>query len=444
MLSDIIQNINLNSTNAFDNTKFTNYEQYVNDKLRANEWDYLDHGADAIVFSCHQGVVKIVVKKHFQKWNHFVSFYKTLQSHDIPILEPSSFLYEDENIYVYSQNYASPIKKITHKVAKSILDTLRKMIKHNTLINNMCIRNFRVYMNKLCLIDFHTPSNLFTDRSYIAGIAEIMTTLNDENETSKTDHTAMVQPISKCQYLLDSLSNYNFIRAECVLQTEINKLERSMEKRMDIYQSLRITSNGDVILNPHMISKYDIVELCIKMLGHTYFTLIDAGCCIGGVGLKIAQTFPHSYVCLNNVTKIELDQAISLIHDTLTYNVHTNADNIMDIDQKYNIGCYFSLFHHLLLRYEIDTILSKVVSQCDRFAIIEVPLGDDFLLRTVIKKYMCGTDIYDKNRFTCLSSKVKFFDVLEKYFDVVYMCNIKYPDQHLQRYAFICKNKFQF
>jgi len=210
-----------------------------------------------------------------------------------------------------------------------------------------------------------------------------------------------------------------------------------MSKVFNNYQYVEV-KNKIVNLKEHTLDKYNVATEVIKECK----TVLDAGCSIGGIGLKLSQESHVESVTLNNITKNELNTAKEIGSLIESKNVKYSDENIFELKDTFDLTMYFALVHHLLRVKSFDEIMEFIKKQTNKYTILEIPIKGDALLDNVIKASQI-TDAWTatSGRFYPLTSCGTLFTSLSKHFEIVSVQKMHYGSGNLARYAFVCKIK---
>lgn len=162
--------------------------------------------------------------------------------------------------------------------------------------------------------------------------------------------------------------------------------DESKNKQYTNYQMIDVV-NGELHLKTHTFAKYDVVcnNVFKQSDADSIRTVLDAGCSLGGIGLKIATLNGIYNVMLNNVTISELDTAKEIANLCNITNVEFSSDNILNLNTNYDLTLYFALIHHLLRTKDITDILQIINDQTNLYTVIEIPLRGDASLHNIVE-----------------------------------------------------------
>jgi hypothetical protein len=445
----IINDINTrNKNNVFDHTKFQDAEKYIN---LIRDIKYFDHGSTCLCYNDNNTVYKICQKDKLNI-NEFTDKYNYLLSKGIDILE-SKIIYEDSTSFIYSQPkcYTLSTDKINDKFCCDVLNIIYKLLSINIIYPDLYYKNFGYYNGKCYIFDFH-DSNVYNDDNntfYIVGIFSLLSiyftgkNINTIEEIKNVDYGKEIfKGTSEYETSGDKIIFYNLIidlvnkdfkSAGNNIQKCIEYFSKNLEKCYTQYQYINIDKFGKISLCDHTLNKYLIADKVLNY-NNDYKTVLDAGCCIGGIGLKIQQQFPNINVTLNNITLDEISVANEIKNNLILYNTVINKDNITSIKNKYDVCFYFSLIHHLLRNNSIDNILNIIFKQTNNYAVIEFPIKGDHLLDIVVSNSV------NPINYEFLYSLDNLINTISKYVIVKEVIKVDYKNDIFKRYAIICSN----
>lgn len=217
-------------------------------------------------------------------------------------------------------------------------------------------------------------------------------------------------------------------------------------KHYNDYQVIDIT--GDVItLGSHTLLKYNTViqNIFNQFDNEVTFgksnirTVLDAGCSLGGIGLKISKNNNIESVMLNNVTVSELNVSKEIAELCGIKNVIFSSDNIFDVKDRFDLTMYFALIHHLLRCKDITEILQMIRCQTNMYTVMEIPVQGDALLDNIVNASQIQNPW--STRYKALTSVDVLKQSIETVFDVIRVHEIEYGSKDLCRYVFICRIK---
>lgn len=131
---------------------------------------------DTTVFSCTRNGEKYVCKvtpknlrffKHFGKERSGKEFKKYINRLDPYFLPVEDILYEDENIFVYTQKKCSVIESsnIDKKVVIEVFRLIQFMLVNNILLTDLAPHNLGILHKKVVIFDYHGLHRLTKDGS---------------------------------------------------------------------------------------------------------------------------------------------------------------------------------------------------------------------------------------------------------------------------------------
>ena len=451
-IEKIIERINTkNNSEIFDSKNISEVEKFLS---TLGPLTYIGHGGLSFCFSrnnkevikcCKKNKGTIVTSKDL-----FLSNVQKLREIHMPILYPYEVLFENDSWLIYSQPLCRCIawSEISLKMTCQILNFVGQMIKTNVRISDIFYKNFGIYHNKMYLFDYHEVDNFHSSSNFlITNLYSTFTFLGKNLNWPVLDiglinldfvikdnfgKGRFPDPLSRC---LQYMHGKNYSKA--VEQIEIAKsyIKKKINRKYTKYQHMNIDENGTLDLFSHTLIKYEIAYNLIKEKVPS--TVLDARCCLGGIGLKLAQDFPDLNIHLANPDTDELNKTKQLSTDCMIFNTTFIPDQLSEIksirNTKYDLVIYYSLFHHLLKTLPIDEIIRRAKLQIGKYCIIEVPMRGDALLNRVMK---LGTTV---ENFQCLASPDTFRYYLILHRLKVNRCiRINYGDSRLNRYAYVC------
>lgn len=221
---------------------------------------------------------------------------------------------------------------------------------------------------------------------------------------------------------------------------QVHMIDQSKSKKYNDYQIIDVI-NGVIHLKNHTLEKYVTVikNVFNQPNSNNIKTVLDAGCALGGIGLKIATINGIEKVTLNNVTKSELNTSKEIAKLCNISNIEFSDDNIFNIKDNYDLTMYFALIHHLSRVKDITNILQMIRDQTNLYTVIEIPIKGDVLLDKIVEASKIENPWI--NRYKVLSSVNELSEQIETIFDVLSIYKIEYGSDDLNRYAFVCKTK---
>ncbi len=431
--------------------KLQNVEKFINGIKNVK---YIGHGGTCIVFSDNdiskKQVIKVCLKNRMITNNSrtLISFSKCLQGNGINILPVIDVLFEDDYFFVYTQKYCHTIFDINAIVLLKILKIISKLIERNIKITDLFYKNFGIYQNDVYLYDYHDFGFFYSDdHYYLTHIAQLFNTYYnkkllygitlDFNILKNMDFGHNILPKLVVEFI-KSMYEHQLDRGIELINEIIFDVENDIKKSFDNYQHFDIISNGELQLRSHTLEKYNSFYELTKLYPCDFydnFTVIDYGCSLGGIGTKIAQQFTNSFVTLNNITKDELNVCTQNINASCLTNINVNDQDVSYDKKSYDVCLYFALLHHILKVKTFTEIMKMVCSQTRKYAIIELPFGDDALLKKVMDESLIH---YDES-YKYLESVDDFCKFINNWFIVLSYKNIDYRSDDLNRYVFTLK-----
>lgn len=412
--------------------------------------EYIGHGGTCVTFKKSEAsdiVYKICLKKKISNSKKFIMLSNFLIKNNIKVLGVVDVLFENDDFYVYTQKYCCPISDIknNHIAMSKILKIISSLLQKNIKITDLYYKNFGIYDQDVYLYDFHDFDFVFSnDDYYICHIAQMFgkylnIDINGGDVCVLDD--LIINEFYKIHFhndvsdLLSLLYNHHYNEAISLLSKIINDIDNKIIKKYDDYQHYDINEHGIILLRSHTLEKYKIFEKLLCLINDKISTLVDYGCCIGGIGLKIAQCNPLLSVTLNNITKSELVICKENVDLLCIKNVLVENKNVFDDNNTYDVCMYFAILHHILKTHTMDEIITMLCKQVNKYAIIELPFDNDALLLKVIEYNSIDYDhgfYYLRDTFT-FSTKIK------EYFEIMYSGKINYESDDLNRHVFILK-----
>lgn len=199
------------------------------------------------------------------------------------------------------------------------------------------------------------------------------------------------------------------------------------------YQKYKLTNN-QIELFDHTLNKYNFITDSISQHLNEKNSIIDLGSAEGALTLKLHVDY-NMNVTLVNPTKTEIDKTneiikeLNLDHQKITI-INKFASNIAETN-KYDTVMAFAIFHHLVGQLgSCELAIKEIIRFTKKLCILEVPIGDDILLKNWQTKY--GINIYTK-----LNDVNTFSEFLKEYFKIITIKKIDYNTNDLNRYAFL-------
>jgi 2-polyprenyl-3-methyl-5-hydroxy-6-metoxy-1,4-benzoquinol methylase len=411
---------------------------------------FLDHGASTMAFLEKS---QNHVLKFSDKWSEtrsslatFVDYTKSLIDKGLPVL-PVEPLWENDDFIVYRQVQFKTVSHefIRERFSRDFLQLLLDFLNAKIMLHDIHYKDVGYYRGKMYISDY-TDKNLLDEPDYrfnICSTYDIITynlevfvpRTSNPLEIEAADFYAKVipEPLSK---LLRQMW-VNFSEAHDALKCAIEYLNTMIPKAYDIYQHFTTDANKGLILRDHTAEKGRITHIACDMMQKDKkdFTLLDAGCAIGGLGISVAINYPESNVTLNNITLTEL-QIAAAVATELHIDVEFSGANITSYSKRHDVCLYFAIFHHILKSTTFEDVIKIIKRQCAKYAVIELPVQGDVLLNMVLKNV--SGDAWSANYKNLLSEQT-LHNALSEHFDVVYSSKVDYKNHELLRHAYICK-----
>ena len=433
----VITDINTRNNNTvFDYSTLKNAENYIN---LIDGIEYLDHGSTAL---CYVDKKSNKVYKVCQKSRLDIGkFMETISISGVDIL-PIRLVFEDDNSFIYTQPKCVTLSKedINYKFCRDVLVIVYSLLKNNTIYPDLYYKNFGYHNNKCYIFDCH-DNNEYNNpycSFYVVGLLSLFSLLFMKKDVTTMEEVEELEcgkdilPLPFYVFIKD-LYNRDFKNAKQSIKECIQFLEKSTEKDYNQYQLVSITSNGTIELKDHTLSKFNIAERVLKRGDTRIRTVLDAGCCIGGVGLKIAQENPSIIVTLNNITSDEVLVMESIRKELSINNSVIDTNNVIDINDKYDVTLYFALVHHLLRNYTISDILQTIKKQTRYYSVVEFPVQEDHLLAIV--KSNSGKP----ENYKFLQTLGSLIDTICSFVNIEEVIRVEYSSPSISRYALVCR-----
>jgi len=448
-LEDVVRDINQKNKNTvFSPSSASTADAIPPVQQLLEGCTFLDHGASTMVFleRSQDHVLKFSDKKSETRSSlgTFVAYTKSLIDKGLPVL-PAEPLLENDDFIVYRQARFKTVPQefIKARFCHDFLQLLLYFLNAKIMLHDIHYKDVGYYQGKMYISDY-TDENLINEPDYRFNIC---TTYNNfacylsqplETDPLKIEaadfHSKVLpEPISK---LLRQMW-VNFSESHDALKCAIQYLGSMIPKDYDIYQHFTTDANKGLVLRDHTAEKGRIAHIACNMMRDAKkdFTLLDAGCAIGGLGLSVAINYPESKVTLNNITATEL-QTCWEVANGLHVDVEFNSENITSYSKRHDVCLYFAIFHHILKSTSFEDVIKIIKRQCAKYAVIELPVQGDVLLNMVLKNV--SGDAWSANYKNLLSEQA-LYDALSEHFDVVCSCQVDYKNHELLRYAYICK-----
>lgn len=429
-----------NNNQVFDYNKIKKAENF----LSAFDLKYLDHGGSSIclVNSKDENVFKITKKDKANTVSSkfFSDYTKSLISKGISIL-PISIIYEDEDVFIYKQPRCLlvSLERINNKFVYDILNILKELLNNKIIIADMHYRNFGYYKNKCYLFDYcdenviENPNN----RCYVSGLYFVFSVLFKQPTEIKIINIIEKQFGKEIfpdvfSELLTKLYSRDYNNVLTLIDDCMKQLGTIDQKKYFQYQYVNLKKDFTLGLESHTLQKYEIAKNLMHKDSNIK-SLMDAGGCIGGIPLKLAQEYPICDFTLNNITVPEIEMAKEISNKINVQNFNVSTSDIKNVTDSYDVVLYFALVHHLLKSMKLDKVFKLIKTQCKKYFIMEFPLKGDVLMDKVMK------DALDIDTYNLLTSPETLKSELQKHFDVMDIIKMDYGTDQLYRYSFVCK-----
>jgi hypothetical protein len=419
---------------------------------------YVGSGGSCITFASdnikyNDLIIKVCIKQNdnvTKDAETFVKFSDLLKENNIKILPPHEILFENQKFFIYTQSKCRPLShsKIIQSHIIKILGIFKNLLHGKIQISDMFIKNFGIYKNDIHLYDYHSNNFFYSDdRYYINHIAHYFelyynTNLYGSNDVFDTlklidaNFGANIFPYDVYK-MLECLYNYKFDDAIILLKNIINTYKSEIKCSYNEYQYIDINSRFELSVRNHTLYKLQTVQQLIKYTDLSKFSVMDYGCCNGGIGLSIAQQFPNSNVHMSNICTKELDICNEIKDKCVLSNVTIHNMNVVNDINSYDICLYFAILHHVLNYKTMDEIINMVLKQSKKYAIIELPFGNDLLLKNVKNQNEKNKDLEQYNKsYYYLETTEQFISKITPFFNIIEYGKIDYNTQNLNRYFF--------
>jgi 2-polyprenyl-3-methyl-5-hydroxy-6-metoxy-1,4-benzoquinol methylase len=444
--NNIVSNIDIKNNNNIDNV--VNVLSDVLKEKNIENIEYIGVGGSSICFSYTTNVViKICLLNSVENFINSNYYFKNNSVNILPIID---IIYVYKNFIIYTQHHCYPVENINSKFVFNALEILKKMLLCKVTVVDLYYKNFGMYKNDIFIYDFHETKSIYSkDNYYIIHLFNIFNIYF--NKASK-----------KINHSLNDIINHNFfntITDNCVYSLLLNLnnecfdnaindilsiqflLKNNSGKHFNNYQNLSIGENFTVQLHDHTLEKFNYFYFLLEnkfINQHENLFILDAGCSIGGIGLKIAQLYPNFTVLLNNINNDEINICSQNIDDLCMTNISIYSDNLKSLDKQFDCTLYFAILHHLLkFEDKFDNIVDMIKYQTKHYTIIEVPLIGDALLNNIIN----NSNVNYHDTFRYLENKDLFLEKFIPFFDIIMCEKIIYGNGDLNRYVFILKKK---
>jgi hypothetical protein len=153
------------------------------------------------------------------------------------------------------------------------------------------------------------------------------------------------------------------------------------------YQHFRFDGDGSIHLSGHTLLKLGVACDAVRSAEpHGVVRVADVGCAEGAIGIAVAQAFPNALVTLINGSadeKDEVERALLSCSSSLRGRLDFLQAWAQDLpgDASYDVTLWFAVAHHLLDALGSDALLNLLGRLTRCVAVVEVPVGDDALLK---------------------------------------------------------------
>lgn len=485
-LYPIVDKINRMNGFVFDPLTLLSVEEFLLN-MGVDRSEYLGHGGTAIVFSHPQNptdrVIKIAKKisLHGFSYNPHIMKEKTdpLIDYILPII---SIIYEDEHFFIYEQKRCSALDTNVNTLDPilfiRILSIWLALRKNNIFVYDIITKNFGSIGNRIYLFDYHDALTNVQIEDTIDKKILLITLLNYIN-ILKNSSTFQNKSLMSIEWSHRDIEDANYGRdlfhpvlCDYLYNVHVGDIEETyhammrirdhisdecnIQERLCRYQMGTIDRLGILTLDRSSRHKYESAVVGIQAAdldNSSPFTFLDAGCCIGLIGIKIIQDFPLSSGRMCNLDPDEILEAERLI-DKLRIQRGSNQDsagtlkvehrNVLHIEDSFDITLYFSLIHHLLRLTNFENIIHLISKQTKKVAVIECPVGGDVLMAKVKEIGLENSDddgrLEYSKRYSYLESISTICDGIKRFapeLNVSKIIKIEYDSEQLQRYVFI-------
>lgn len=417
---------------------------------------YVGFGGSCISFineNDNNIIYKVCLKKDntvMANSKKFIRHMNILIKNKINALPALDVVYEDDYFFIYTQNFCNPISTINANNLCMMLKSIKQMIVSKYRLPDIFFRNFGIYKNELIIYDYHDYSDFYTeDYLYIVHIAHLFSLYYKKNYVFDNLFTRIKNIINNnyCEEYFDNKDISKLLKSLYQWDMDIaveyfDKLIESVSNdiKLDIinYQYIHIDKNGILNLDNHTLEKFNLVNIILDKMPEK-FTVIDCGCSLGGIGIKIGQLYSNASITLNNITKSEIETAENITNHLCMNNVIYNTENLITHENSYDCTLYFAILHHILKNLTFDEVMRKVYNMTNIYAIIELPFGKDALLRKIMESSLMDY----KSSYYYLQNIELFLGEVGKYFEVISYKEINYGSTDLERYGFVLKKIIQ-
>jgi hypothetical protein len=444
-------------------------------------YDYINYGGECplilfdresneVVKLCNKFVSKPeqVIRKTTESIDQFRTSVRALTDAGVEILEPTRYIYENDSFLLYAQPRVACVQRASKSLILFIVQNLKRMIINNCYCPDLFVNNIGIQDDgTFCIFDFHdicefsryinNAAQMFNYFMFANG-AEIYHWFNDTREDFELavykKFNAGEMSLREADFLIalnemfiyekpafnkDDVSKSMIVLKIDSLIAELEDHVSSTTKRIDNYQSI-VLRDGEVMLSSHTLKKFKYVNDLIRFAGaRNIISVVDYGCAFGGIGMCVAKRFPSMQVSMFNIDAGEVDVCKEMIEFLKLGNAHACLQNVVNSDEQYDITLYFALLHHVLKSKSMAEVVNMISQQTLKYAIIEVPIGNDALLGIV--KTNAALD-YDCS-FKYLETVESFADMFKSRFELMKSEKIEYPNSpDLNRYVFVFQRTF--
>ena len=250
----------------------------------------------------------------------------------MPILPLSRILYDDETWMIYTQPICQVLEGVSLRLCYVLVKFIKQMIRSNLRISDIYYKNFGIHEGKIVLFDYHDVDTFETSPSnfLITNMYSIFTLLGQKMQWK-------VRSVNLChweQVQTDEFGKktlppkfYEFLMALHQGQTtEILSTSRRLlltlnelyKGELSYYKTLNLGDDGISLGLDLSREIYGIIFEFIKTHGIT--TVFNWHASTSGLGLKLAQDFPHLKFFLGCYQE-ELTELTQILTDSLIKNV---------------------------------------------------------------------------------------------------------------------------
>ncbi len=444
-------------------------------------YDYINYGGECpmilfdresneIVKLCNKYVSKPdqVIRSTTESIAQFMTSVRALTDAGVEILEPTRYIYENDSFLLYAQPRVAVVRRTTKSLILFIVQNLKRMIISNCYCADLFVNNIGIKDDgTFCIVDFHdicefskhinNASQFYNYFMFANGVENYRWF----NETREDFELAVYKKYNSGEISLRAADfmlalNEMFIYEKLAFNKDdvsksmvVQKIESLIEelevevsattKRIDNYQSI-VLRDGEVMLSSHTLKKFKYVNDLIRFAGASnIISAVDYGCAFGGIGMCVATRFPNTQVSMFNIDEGEVNACKEMIEFLKLGNANVYLQNVVDSNDQYDITMYFALIHHVLKGRSMKDIVDMISRQTLKYAIIEVPIGNDALLDMVKSN---ATLEYDCS-FKYLETVDSFTNMFKSGFKMIKSEKIEYPNSgNLNRYVFVFQRTF--